>query len=379
MSIVEFGILNLWVSGLLLVLSVVVLSLIYLERKVLGRLQMRIGPMRVGPYGTLQTIADAIKLITKEDIQPEWADKRVYWVAPVLVFIPSFMVWVAIPFSSRIVVQDLDLGLFYVMAFLVLSIVGLVMAGWGSANKYAVIGGLRAAGQLVSYEIPVIMVVAGIAILTQSLSLSYIVEQQQPVPFIVVLPLGLFLFFIAGLAELGRTPFDIYEAESEVVGGPFVEYSGAHWAVFFLAEYVSTFAIAALTSLLFLGGWGWSSPIQEWVGNPIGAEAIAFGEMFIKTYLVVVVIFWVRGTFPRFRIEQLMALGWKVMVPLSFVFVLLVAFATFYGWPWWVLSAINVVVLITLGWYYHKMMHRDDAPVSVVLHSAREVRDARQS
>ena len=338
---------------------------------------MRLGPMRVGPYGTLQTIADAIKLITKEDIQPEWADKRGYWVAPVLVFIPAFMVWVAIPFSSRIVVQDLDLGLFYVMAFLVLSIVGLVMAGWGSANKYAVIGGLRAAGQLVSYEIPVIMVVAGIAILTQSLSLSYIVEQQSPVPFMVVLPLGLFLFFVAGLAELGRTPFDIYEAESEVVGGPFVEYSGAHWAVFFLAEYVSTFAIAALTALLFLGGWSWSTLLQDWVGHPIGSEAIAFAEMFMKTYLVVLVIFWVRGTFPRFRIDQLMALGWKVMVPLSFVFVLLVAFATFYGWPWWVLSITNVLVLVGMGWYYHKKMHRGPAPASVVLYSAREVRDAR--
>ena len=377
MSIAEFGLLTLWVSGLLLGLSVVVLSLIYLERKVLGRLQMRLGPMRVGPYGTLQTIADAIKLITKEDIQPEWADKRVFWVAPLLVFVPAFMVWVAIPFSSRIVVQDLDLGLFYVMAFLVLSIVGLVMAGWGSANKYAVIGSLRAAGQLVSYEIPVIMVVAGIAILTQSLSLSYIVEQQSPVPFIVVLPLGLFLFFVAGLAELGRTPFDIYEAESEVVGGPFVEYSGAHWAVFFLAEYVSTFAIAALTALLFLGGWNWSALLQDWVGHPVGSEAIAFAEMFMKTYLVVVVIFWVRGTFPRFRIDQLMALGWKVMVPLSFVFVLLVAFATFYGWPWWVLSITNVVVLVGMGWYYYKKMHRDPAPASVILYSAREVRDAR--
>ena len=204
-----------------------------------------------------------------------------------------------------------------------LGILGLVLAGWGSANKYGTLGGLRAAAQLISYEIPIIMVVISVAMLAQSLNLREIVAGQQPYPYVLLQPLGLVIFFIAGLAEVGRTPFDIYFAESEIVGGPFVEYSGAHWSVFFLAEYINTFAIAALTVLLFLGGW--SGPLLS--GN---WEIVWF---LLKVYAVILVIFWVRGTFPRLRIDQLMAFAWKVMVPLSFLTVVITAIYQFYAWP----------------------------------------------
>ena len=290
-------------------MAVIVLSLVWLERKALGRLQLRLGPTRTGPFGLLQPIADAVKLVLKEDIVPNDAERVIFWVAPIIVVISAFMLWVTIPFTPGIVVENLEnMGLFYIGAVGVIGILGLVLAGWGSANKYGVIGGLRAAAQLISYEIPLIMVLISVAIVTQTFNLVDIVNLQSPVPFVLVLPLGFVLFFVAGLAEVGRTPFDIYFAESEIVGGPFVEYSGAHWAVFFLSEYINTFAIATLTVLLFLGGWsGPFLPSIVW--------------LLIKIYAVILLIFWIRGTLPRLRIDQLMAFAWKVMVPLSFYLV----------------------------------------------------------
>ena len=225
--------------GLLTALSIVVLSLVWLERKFLGRIQRRMGPMRVGFHGLLQPVADAVKLVLKEDVVPGWADKAIFWVAPLIVFVPAFMIWITIPFAGDIVLRNMDMGLLFIIAFSVLGIAGLVLAGWSSASKYAVLGSLRAAAQLVSYEIPIIMAVIAVAMLPQSMNLVTIVEAQHPVPYAVLQPLGLAIFLVAGIAEVGRTPFDIYFAESEVVGGPFVEYSGAHWAVFFLAEYIS--------------------------------------------------------------------------------------------------------------------------------------------
>ena len=237
-------------------LAIVVLSLTWLERKTLGRLQRRLGPTRSGPMGLLQPVADGIKLLIKEDITPTSSEKAIFWAAPVIVVLSAFMIWVTIPGAQNAVIKNLDLGLFYIIAFSTIGILGLVLGGWGSANKYGTLGGLRAAAQLVSYEIPIIMVAVSIAMLAQSLDLREIVAAQGSYPFVLVQPLGLVIFFIAGLAEVGRTPFDIYHAESEIVGGPFVEYSGAHWSVFFLAEYINTFAIAALTVILFFGGVG---------------------------------------------------------------------------------------------------------------------------
>ena len=345
-SLVELG----WIVGALLAvftwLSIVVLSLTWLERKFLGRLQLRYGPSRTGPFGLLQPLADAVKLIIKEDIIPSSSDKALFWVAPIIVFIPAFMIWVTIPATQDLVLRNLELGLFYIIAFAVIGILGLVLAGWGSANKYGVLGGLRSAAQLISYEIPVILVVVAVAILAESLDLTVIVTKQASLPYLVVFPLGLVLFFIAGLAEVGRTPFDIYHAESEVVGGPFVEYSGAHWSVFFLAEYINTFAIAALTTLLFLGGWLGPGPL--WLG---------IVWFFLKVYAVILVIFWVRGTFPRLRIDQLMAFAWKVMVPLSFYAVVITAVYKFYGWDGWTLTLMSLAGLGVVGYLvYQRMM-----------------------
>jgi NADH-quinone oxidoreductase subunit H len=324
-------------------LSVVVLSLVWLERKALGRLQLRLGPTRTGPMGLLQPVADALKLIVKEDILPSASDKAIFWVAPVIVAVSAFMIWVTIPATQGLVLRNLELGLFYIIAFAVIGILGLVLAGWGSANKYGILGGLRSAAQLISYEIPVIMVVIAVAMLAQSLDLRVIVENQNPIPYVVLLPLGLVIFFIAGLAEVGRTPFDIYHAESEVVGGPFVEYSGAHWAVFFLAEYINTFAIAALAAVLFLGGWQ----------GPVLPGIIWF---LIKVYAVILVVFWVRGTFPRLRIDQLMAFAWKVMVPLAFYTILITAIYLFYSWPAWSLTLMSLAGLAVVSYLIYRRM-----------------------
>jgi len=328
------------------VLSGVVLSLTWLERKLLGRLQLRLGPTRTGPMGILQPMADALKLILKEDIIPASSEKVLFWVAPVIVVVSAFMIWVTIPGSQNAVIQNLDMGLFYIIAFSVVGILGLVLAGWGSANKYGTLGGLRAAAQLISYEIPIIMVAISVGILAQSLDMREIVNQQDEYIFLLVQPLGLVIFFIAGLAEVGRTPFDIYFAESEIVGGPFVEYSGAHWSVFFLAEYINTFAIAALTVILFFGGW--SGP---WLSGDWGIVWFLF-----KVYMVIMVIFWVRGTFPRLRIDQLMAFAWKVMVPLSFLSVVMTAVYKFYEWPAWSLTLMSSAGLLVVGYLIFKRM-----------------------
>ena len=327
--------------GLMVFLSVMVLVLTWGERKALARIQMRMGPMRVGFHGTLQPIADALKLLTKEDILPSWANRPVYWIAPVAVFLPAFMMWVTIPLARDLVLRNLELGLFYITAVTVLSVMGLVMAGWGSANKWAMLGGLRAAGQLVSYEIPFIMALLGVAMLDQTLNLITIVDGQASYGNALIQPLGLFIFLTASLAELGRTPFDIHHAESEVVGGPFVEYSGAHWSVFFLAEYINTFTVAVLTVLLFFGGWRW--PEMPLDGN---AHSTLSAVWFLaKTAVVVGVIFWIRGTYPRLRIDQLMSFGWKLLVPLSFVNIVVTGIVLFYGWPLWTLTILSLVLL----------------------------------
>ena len=356
--------------ALMVFLSVMVLVITWVERKALARIQMRMGPMRVGFHGTFQPIADAVKLLVKEDILPSWADRRVYWLAPLAVFVPSFLLWVTIPVARDAVLANLDLGLFYIVAFSVLTVMGLVMAGWGSANKYAILGGLRAAGQLVSYEIPFIMAILAVAMLLQSLDLHKIVDGQATVAHILVQPLGLFIFLLAALAETGRTPFDIHHAESEVVGGPFVEYSGAHWAVFFLAEYMNTFTVAAITVLLFLGGWRWPAmPFDGLLHSSL--SAIWF---LAKAYMVILVIFWIRGTYPRLRIDQLMAFGWKLLVPLSFINIIVTGVVLFYEWPKWTLSLISLVLLAGTFYIIFKRPGTKMERMTVTVHPASAAR-----
>ena len=323
--------------ALLTMVTIFGISLVWLERKELGHLQGRVGPTRVGPLGLLQVVADGIKLVTKEDVAPDKSSKILFNVAPLLVFVPSFVVWITIPLSPGLVVRSLDLGLFFFIAISVLSIVGLVLAGWSSNSKYAILGGFRSAAQLVSYEIPIIMAVIVVVMMTDSMNFLAVVDAQAKVPYIVIQPLAFLVFLIAGLAEVGRTPFDIYFAESEVVGGPFVEYSGAHWAIFFLAEYVNTFVIAALGALLVLGGWNW--PFSD---LPMVLALLVFVA---KTYFLASIIFWIRATYPRLRIDQLMSFGWKVLIPLAFASIFATAVQIFYGWPVWTLTVMSLVLI----------------------------------
>lgn len=313
------------------VVMVTVLVLIYVERKVLGHIQQRLGPMRTGFHGILQTPADAIKLLVKEDLTPAGADGWVFRLAPFLVFVPVFMLFVTIPFTGELVVRHLDLGIFYLVAFSSLHVVGMLMAGWGSDNKYALLGGVRAAAQLVSYELPLAFAILGVVLLAGSLNLQEIVGQQSAVPNLLLQPLGLLIFLVASLAELSRTPFDIPLAESEVVGGPLVEYSGMRWSVFLLAEYASLFATAAIAAAIYLGGWEWPLLPSPDLLSGWPARLVAVGWFLLKTYAIILLVFWLRGTLPRLRVDQLMGFAWKLLIPFSFVNLVLTAAAVLYG------------------------------------------------
>ncbi len=323
---------NIWLDALLGVLAAVVLMtvatlmLIWLERKISARIQMRLGPMRVGPYGLLQTAADALKLIGKEDLRPKTADRWVFELAPFAVFVPTFIAFVAIPFTRDWAISFLDLGLFYVIAVTSLSFVGFLMAGWASDNKYALLGGMRAAAQLISYEVPMVVTLVAVAMVTGSLNLSEIVVFQGHIPLFVWQPLGFFIFIVAALAELERQPFDIPTAESEVVGGPFIEYSGIRWSMFFLASYTSLLIYSLLGAIVFLGGWDW----------PLGRELGLWWQLMlivIKTSFFIAFFMWVRFTFVRLRIDQLMSYCWKALIPLAFLQVLLNGVVLVYGLP----------------------------------------------
>jgi NADH-quinone oxidoreductase subunit H len=292
---------NIWLDSLLglivivLLMTLTVLMLIYAERKVSARMQQRLGPMRVGPYGLLQTVADMVKLLTKEDLRPAGADRWTYEVAVFAIFVPTFLAFVAIPFTHDWAVAFLDLGLFYIVAVTGLSFIGLVMAGWGSDNKYALLGGIRAAAQLISYEIPMVLALLAVAMVTGTLGIREIVMFQDRVPLFVWQPLAFFIFIVAALAELERQPFDIPTAESEVVGGPFIEYSGIRWSMFMLAAYTNLFVYSLLGAMIFLGGWEW----------PAGTEAGLWLQIlltFAKTTFLILFFIWVRFTLPRLRI-----------------------------------------------------------------------------
>ncbi len=309
-----------------------VLFLIWMERKIIGHIQQRLGPMRTGWHGCLQSPADVLKLLTKEDLMPRNADQWVYRLAPYVVFVPGFLIFVSVPVTNELLVRSMHLGLFYILAVSSLSVVGFIMAGLGSGNNYALIGGLRAGAQLISYEMPLLIAVLGVAMVTRSLNLADIVAAQNAVPLIVLQPIGFFLFLVSGLAEMGRTPFDIPAAESELVGGPVVEYTGMRWGIFFAAEYASLVGVAALIALLYLGGWAWPwLPSFDFLGG-WGQRLVGTGWFLLKLYAVMAFTMWVRATLPRLRIDQLMALAWKVFIPLAFVNLILTGAYFVYGW-----------------------------------------------
>lgn len=301
-----------WGVVLLLVILGFVTYAIYFERKVIGWMQLRIGPNRVGPLGLLQTVADVTKLLIKEDTIPRKADRELFILAPVIAFIPSFVVVVAIPFAPQLMSADLNIGVLYYVALSGISTIGIVLGGWASNNKYALLGGMRSAAQMISYEIPLVISVVGVVMMTGSMNLRIIVEQQAGgfwhwnfLPQII----GFAVFIVAAVSELNRTPFDLPEAESELVAGYHVEYSGFRFAFFMLAEYVYVFAIAGLTTSLFLGGWQAPFPFLSFIPGIVW--------FLLKFSFVVFFLFWLRATMPRIRVDQLMGLGWKVLLPLA--------------------------------------------------------------
>ncbi|MEW6702310.1 MAG: NADH-quinone oxidoreductase subunit NuoH [Bacteroidota bacterium] len=319
-----------------------VLFAVWLERKVSAHMQDRLGPMRVGWHGVLQTIADFVKMLQKEDIIATEADRKLFTIAPVLVFTGSFAAYAAIPFSSKLIGSEAEVGIFYVLAISSVVVAGILMAGWSSNNKYSLLGAMRSAAQIVSYEIPTALVVLTMVMLTGTLSLDKMSQLQTAhfwnwnilggpafglakfllIPFMLI---GFLIIYISTLAEVNRTPFDIPEAESELVAGYFTEYVGMKWAMFMLSEYANMFAVSAIVTILFFGGY--QSPLG-YLGNSFDAQwLVPFEQGFwfiAKGIFFVFVQMWLRWTLPRLRVDQLMTVCWKYLIPYAFVNLIIV-------------------------------------------------------
>ena len=331
-------------TSLVFIIAIVVplmLSVAYLtlwERKLIGWIQIRIGPNRVGPAGLLQPVADGVKLLFKEIILPANASKGLFILAPVLLLVPAIAAWAVIPFAPQVVLADIDAGLLYILALSSMGVYGVIVAGWASNSKYAFLGALRSAAQMVSYELAMGFALVVVLMVSGSLNLSAIVNQQGQGFFaarglgflswnwLPLLPMAV-VYFVSGIAETNRAPFDVVEGESEIVAGHMVEYSGMTFALFFLAEYMNMILISTLTVLMFFGGWLplWDSGLA----NAIPPVVWLLGKIFV----VVSLFLWIRATFPRYRYDQIMRLGWKVFIPLTLVWLVVIG-----GWmqtPWW--------------------------------------------
>ncbi len=282
------------------------LILTWAERKVAGHMQLRIGPKEVGPYGLIQPLADALKLLGKEIITPRNVDKPIFYLGPIMIFIPVLVAFVVIPFDSFLQVKDINVGILVILAFSSFTVLAILMAGWGSNNKYSLIGAIRSIAQSVAYEIPLLLSLLAVVMMTNSLSLKDVVEAQKGVWFVVLQPVAFVIYFISSVAETNRTPFDLPEAESELVAGYHTEYSGMMFALFFLAEYTNMFIVSAITVTFFLGGYQ----------GPFLPGIVWF---LIKSYFLVFVMMWFRWTFPRVRFDQLLNISWKALIPLAFL------------------------------------------------------------
>jgi NADH-quinone oxidoreductase subunit H len=317
--LIELGWLVLQVFIVIIPLLIGVAYLTLAERRVIGFMQLRKGPNVVGPFGLLQPFADALKLLSKETILPAGADKVTFVIAPMLTFVLALVAWAVIPFGESLVIADINVGILYLFAVSSLGVYGIIMAGWASNSKYAFLGALRSAAQMVSYEVSMGLVIITVLLCVGSLNLSDIIEAQRTVWFALPLFPMFIVFFISTLAETNRAPFDLPEGESELVAGYFVEYSSMSFALFFLGEYANMILMSAMTTILFLGGW--LPPFDIYPLNIVPGPI----WFILKICFVLFVFLWMRATTPRYRYDQLMRLGWKVFLPFSLIWVVLTA------------------------------------------------------
>ncbi len=335
--IITGGIILLKIVAILLPLVLAVAYLTFAERKIIGYMQVRVGPNRVGPRGWLQPIADTVKLIFKEVIIPSQSNKFLFIIAPVLSIAPALAAWAVVPFNATMILADVDASLLYILALTSVSVYGVIIAGWASNSKYAFLGAMRSAAQIVSYEIAMGFALVGVLMAAGSINLREIVLAQEGSIFhwywLPLLPLFV-IYFISGVAETNRAPFDVAEGESEIVAGFHVEYSGTTFAVFFLAEYANMILIAALAALLFMGGW--LSPFQGIpVLEPMFAWVPGLVWLLAKISFFLFFFLWFRATFPRYRYDQIMRLGWKVFIPLTIIWLVVEGAAVVAGiGPW---------------------------------------------
>ena len=315
--------------GILGVIGPTLLILIWVERKVIARFQQRYGPNRVGPKGLLQPVADAVKLILKEQLAPRAADKLIFFLPPVLIFVPGVLIWGVLPFGPRMSVADLNVGVLFLLAVSGTTVLVIFMAGWSSNNKYALFGAMRAVAMSISYEVPMVLALLTLVVFSGTMSINGIVQwqQQEDVIFILLFPLSAIAFFFAASAELNRTPADISEAESEIVAGYHTEYSGMRFGLFYAVELGNTLVVSAFIATFFLGGW-WLWGLDQWVPSWI--------ILLAKTGAVYFLLIWTRGTLPRLRVDQLMSFCWKALVPATLLFV--------------VVAFVERTLLISEGW-----------------------------
>jgi NADH-quinone oxidoreductase subunit H len=302
------------IIGVLILLVFGIMAVIVftpMERKVIGRMQDRPGPNRTPGYGAIQAVADAIKMLTKEDVVPENADKILHMLAPLLVAIPALLIFAVLPWGPRLIGEDLNVGILYVVAIGAIHVLAVIIAGWGSNNKYSLISAFRVVNQLLAYEVPMVLSILVVILFTETMSMQGIVEAQT-IPYFVVMPVTALIFLTCALAEANRSPVDLIEADSEMVAGYIVEYSGMKFAMFFIAEYVNMFAVGIIFSTLFLGGW-------KFFGLEDLAPVLTPIIVFFKAAFVIFLMLWFRATFPRFRFDHLVGFAWKFMVPLSLV------------------------------------------------------------
>ena len=330
---IVFYIINTLVSILSVVipLFLIVAYVTYSERKIIGFMQSRMGPTRVGPSGLLQPIADVLKLVSKEIIIPSQSNKGIFLTAPMLMLVPSLLVWSVIPLSEFFIISDINAGLLFILALTSLSVYGVILAGWASNSKYAFLGSMRSAAQIIAYEIAMGFALVGVLMLSGSLNLQIIIQEQSG-SFLNWFWLPLFplflIYFISGVAETNRAPFDVSEGESEIVAGFHVEYSGMAFAMFFLAEYMNLILISILASIMFFGGW--LSPFQGTFLDSYFSFIPGFVWLSIKTIIFIFIFLWLRATLPRYRYDQIMRLGWKVFLPITFFWLTVVGILIYF-------------------------------------------------